>query len=114
MKNFVSEGDVIQIAVTHPATPAAGDPVRIGAKCGVAVSAEASDGTTVVKTEGVFTVSVKAVDGSGNAAVSVGDAIYYVDADTPPLSKKTTGTLFGYALEAISAGQTATIKVLLP
>jgi len=61
----------------------------------------------------VVSVSVKGVDGGGNSAVAVGDKLYYVDADTPPISKKTSGTFFGYALGAVSSGATATINVLL-
>jgi predicted RecA/RadA family phage recombinase len=114
MKNYVSEASKITIAVTHPATPAAGDPVRIGTFCGAAESAEDSGGTTVVVLTGVVKVRVKAVNDGGNSAVAVGDAIYYDDDDTPPLSKKATGNvIFGRALEAISSGGEETIKVLL-
>jgi hypothetical protein len=35
-----------------------------------------------------------------------------VDADTPKLSKKTAGYFFGFALETVGSGSTATIKVL--
>ncbi len=114
MTNYIQSGDKLTIACTHPATPVAGGPVRIGEFCGVAESAEAADGTTVVLTRGVVDVSVKAVDGSGNAAVAVGDKLYYTDADTPPLSKKTSGArLFGHALEAVTSGATDTINVRL-
>jgi len=113
MKNFVQEPETLTIAVSDPATPASGDPVRIGAFCGVAVAAKQSDGNTVVRTDGVVSVSVKGVDGGGNSAVAVGDKIYYVDADTPKLSKKNTGAFFGYALGTVSSGGTGTINVLL-
>jgi hypothetical protein len=56
--------------------------------------------------------SVKGVDGNGNSAVAVGDAIWYVDADTPKLSKKSAGYFFGIALEAVNSAATATIQVL--
>jgi hypothetical protein len=55
---------------------------------------------------------VKAVNDSGNSAVAVGDEIFYVDADTPKLSKKSSGYKFGIALEAVTSGETATINVL--
>ncbi len=104
----------LKVACSHPTTPASGDPVRIGAFCGLATGAEDSDGNTVVAIGLTkVSVSVKAVNGGGNSAVAVGDALYYVDADTPVLSKKTSGTFFGYALEAITSGSTATIKVLM-
>ena len=113
MKNYVQDNDIITVAVSHPASPASGDPVRIGEFCGVAVANQQSDGNTVVRIRGVVTVSVKGVDGAGNSAVAVGDTIYYVDADTPTLSKKTSGVKFGYALGTVAAGGTGTINVLL-
>lgn len=112
-----NHGDHISIAVTHPATPSSGDPVRIGDMCGIALTDESGGGNatgeTTVKLNGVVDVSVKGVDGVGNSAVAVGDSIYYVDADTPVLSKKTSGKLFGFALEAVTSGATSTIRVKL-
>lgn len=99
------------LTCTDPATPASGDPVRCGQTPGVALTAERADGTTTVAEDGVFSLSVKGVDGSGNAAVADGDILYYVDADTPKLSKKTTGVRFGYAKGAVTSGGTATINV---
>lgn len=113
MKNYRQSDDVITIAVSDPSAPASGDPVRIGSFCGVAVADKRTDGNTVVRISGVVNVSVKAIDGSGNSAVSIGDKIYYVDADTPKLSKKASGALFGYALATITSGSTASIDVLL-
>jgi predicted RecA/RadA family phage recombinase len=110
--NIVYEaGDNLDYVCTHPTTPASGDPVRIGDFCGVALTAERSSGKTSVTTRGVATLSVKGIDGNGNSAVVVGDTLYYVDGDTPVLSKKTAGKKFGYALAAIDAGATATIQV---
>jgi predicted RecA/RadA family phage recombinase len=117
MQNFVQEGKHINVACSHPTTPASGDPVRIGEFCGVAITKEGEGDNaateTTVLTKGVVSVSVKAINGSGNSAVAVGDKIYYTDADTPVLAKKSTGRLFGYALGAITSGSTATINVLL-
>ncbi len=101
---------------SHPAAPNSGDPVRCGQIPGVALVDEFESphplaGQTTVAEDGVFDLSVKGIDGSGNAAVAVGDILYYTDADTPPLSKKATGVRFGYALEAISSGGTDTINV---
>jgi hypothetical protein len=84
---------------------------------GVAVGNEGEGGnapteTTVEFGLAVFDLSVAAVDGDGNSAVAVGNNIFYVDADTPKLSKKATGYFFGVALEVIASGETATIKVL--
>lgn len=111
-KNIIFEdGTQLSLAATDPATPASGDPVLVGQIPGVSLIAETADGNTTVKTDGVATLSVKGVDGGGNSAVAVGDIIYYVTGDTPKLSKKTSGVRFGYALEAITSGSTATIRV---
>ena len=103
------------VAVSHPTTPASGDPVRCGDMTGVALTAERADGTTSIDL-GPFeaTFSVKGVDISGNSAVALYDKIYYVDADTPVLSKKASGRFFGYALETVGSGSTATIRVFHP
>ena len=105
------EGRKLSVACTAPTTPATGDPVLIGQIPGVALPDERTDGTTTVDTAGVYRLSVKGIDGGGNSAVAVGDIIYYVAGDTPPLSKKATGVRFGYALEGVASGGTATIMV---
>ena len=107
------EGDDLSVACTDPATPAAGDPVRFGQLGGVAQTAERSDGNTSVSFEGVFKLSVKGVNGSGNTAIAAGDTIFYVDADTPKLSAKATGVKYGTALDAVASGATTTIRVRL-
>jgi len=112
-----NEGDQLSLAATDPATPAEGDPVLVGQIPGVALTNEIADsadplnGKTTVKMNGVAKLSVKGIDGGGNSAVAVGDIIYYVTADTPKLSKKATGVRFGYALETVGSGATATIEV---
>lgn len=112
-KNIVlNEADQFSIACTDPATPASGDPVIIGQIPGVALTAERADGTTTVKTNGSATLSVKGTNGS-NAAIAAGDIIYYVSGNTPKLSATTSGVRFGYALEAVGSGLTASIQVKL-
>lgn len=117
MQNFVQPGNTLNVVCSHPTTPASGDPVRVGEFCGVAETAEGAGGNvsteTTVRTKGVFNLSVKGVNAGGNSAVAVGDKIYYTDADTPVLNKKTTGRLFGYALGAVLSSATTTIPVLL-
>jgi predicted RecA/RadA family phage recombinase len=111
-KNIVFEdGTQIALAATDPTTPASGDPVLVGQIPGVALIAKNADGLTTVKTNGVATLSVKGIDGGGNSAVAAGDILYYVTGDTPKISKKTSGVRFGYALEAVTSGATATIRV---
>jgi hypothetical protein len=104
------------VVVTHPATPASGDPVRVGTMTGVALTDEGDGGNAATETTVDFgrrswLLSVKAIDGGGNSAVAVGDKLYYTDADTPPISKKDTGAFFGYAMATVTSGATATIEV---
>jgi predicted RecA/RadA family phage recombinase len=107
----------LSVVCSHPTTPTSGDPVRYGEMTGIALTDEGDGGNESTKTTVDFgpfiaELSVKGINGSGNSAVAVGDKLYYTDADTPVLNKKDTGRFFGYALEAIDAGATATIQVL--
>lgn len=114
-KAVYRQGLTIAAIVSHPSSPASGDPVRYGQVCGVALTAKnTTDNVTVFDIgPSIYRISVKAVDGGGNSAVAEGDKLYYVDNDTPPVSKKTTGVFFGIAHGSITAGQTATIPVIL-
>lgn len=114
--NKVYETGVRLSAVcTDPAVPASGDPVLIGQIPAVALTAERTDGTTSVQTDGVFDLSVKGVTtAAANSAVAVGDLIYYVPGNTPKLSKAVgdAGAVrFGYALKVVASGATTTIHV---
>lgn len=104
-------GRQLSLAATEPATPVSGDPVLVGQMPGVALTNEDAAGNTTIDFGGVYDLSVKGIDGVGNSAVAVGDILYYVAGDTPPISKKNTGVRFGYALETVTAGATATINV---
>ena len=90
----------------------AGAPVVFGKKPGVALNSEASSRVTV-KHGGVFDLSVKGIDASGNLAIAAGDILYFTNGDTPKVNVKATGVRFGYALEAITSGSTDTIQVLV-
>lgn len=103
----------LKAAMTHPISPVSGDPCRLGSITGVALVTKNAAGDTVADIGvSIFSLSVKGVDAGGNSPVAKGDALYYVDADTPVLSKKVAGIFFGYALETITTGSTATIRVL--
>jgi hypothetical protein len=111
-------GQHISVVCSHPATPLAGQPVRVGPLVGVAESNERTDGTTTVDFgPAVYSLSVKGVADSGNSAVAVGDQLYYVDADvndgTGFLSKKDTGRYVGVALSTVTSGSTAAASVLV-
>lgn len=101
------------VACSDPTTPASGDPVRFGSFTGVALTAEDTAGNTTVDFgPRAWNLSVKGVNDSGNSAVAVGDTIFYVDADTPKLSKKSSGYLYGIAMATVGSGSTATIEVM--
>lgn len=112
----IQNAEILSVVCSAPTTPASGDPVRYGYETGVALTDEGAGGngataTTVDFGERVWDLSVKGIDGSGNSAVAVGDQIFYVDGDTPPLSKKATGYLFGVAMGTVNSGSTGTIQV---
>ncbi len=107
-------GEQLAVTVTHPTTPVSGGPCRWGAKAGIAlINEDTVDGKTTVKFNGCATIPVKGIDGGGNSAVAEGDALYYTDADTPPVSKKATGTLIGHAMATVASAATATIEIRL-
>lgn len=102
----------LPLECTAPTTPQSGDPVLCGQIPGVALTTEDENGVTTVALNGVFDLSVKGEGASGNAAVAVGDILYYEAGQTPPINKDSTnGVRFGYALAAVSSGATATIPV---
>ncbi len=115
--NMVREDNTRQSVVcSDPASPASGGPVRFGLLTGVALTAEGGGGNIATETTVDFgprswSLSVKGVNDSGNSAVAVGDAIFYVDADTPKLSKKSSGYFFGIAQGTVGSSSTATITV---
>lgn len=112
--NFIQDGDQIYLATATGME--SGDPFLYGdyRPCVLLTDAETdSPYNATVKTSGVFDLSVEAVNASGDSAVSIGDMIFYTSTDDPVLNKKGTGKPFGVALEAIDAGETATINVLI-
>ena len=110
--NYVSEGKAIVLNVGTGKK--SGDPVAVGEIVGVCLVDADANGDATVATEGIFNLSVVANDGTANAAIAVGDALYYdTSGTTPVINKNSAGVLFGYALEAVAAGATATIPVKL-
>jgi predicted RecA/RadA family phage recombinase len=101
------------LVVPVPVGTVSGDPVVYGNRPGVALTTRDAAGNATVQFDGVFTLSVKGVNGTGNVAVAAGDILYHVAADTPKLSKKDTGVRFGYAMGAVTTGTTSTIDVIL-
>ncbi|MTI82590.1 MAG: DUF2190 family protein [Firmicutes bacterium] len=108
-KNRVFE-DGRYLYVDVPADTVSGDPVVFGDIPGVAEIDRDSAGKATIDTSGVYSLAVKGKDAAdANAAVSAGDIVYYDGGDIN--LDDTNGTRFGYALEAVTSGATATIKV---
>jgi predicted RecA/RadA family phage recombinase len=110
----------ISVVVTHPTTPASGDPVRYGSLTGVALTDEGDGGngateTTVDFGAGVWDINV---DDDAGTGIAVGAKLYYQDTGTgsPATSVNNNSTtpegVFGIALEALGANATGTIRVL--
>ncbi len=104
----------LSVAATQPATPESGDPVIYGQIPGVALIDETADGLTTIALDGVFLLSVKG-ETTSNAAIAAGAIVYYDSAATPHKlnADNTNGVRFGYALDAVDSGATATIRVLV-
>lgn len=112
MNNKIQDGKVLVLAPSGGA--AAGAPVLVGGIKGIPIDTIASGSAGPCMTEGVFDLSVAAVNDSGNTTIAIGDKLYYTAGDTPKINKKASGTFWGYALEANAvSGSTATINVKL-
>ena len=95
--------------VVAKASITAGAPVVFGQIPGVALTSTDTAGNITMKTDGVYLMSVKGADGSGNAAITAG-AIIYLDS-TELNVDSTNGVRWGYALEAVTSGATSSILV---
>lgn len=102
-----------RLTVTVGSSVSSGDPVVFGQRPGVALTSSDTSNNASVSFEGVYNLSVKGIDGSGNSAVAAGDILYLTSGDTPKISKKATGVRYGYALGTVTSGSTATISVIL-
>lgn len=104
------KGDQIEVTAVGGTS---GAPFVVGQMPGVLLNdSDATTNKNILKRNGVFDLSVAAIDANGASAVVAGDILYYTSGDTPKLNKKTTGVRFGYADEAIASG-TSTINVAI-
>jgi len=91
-----------------------GDPVLFGKQVGVAFkSAAAATDLIAIDTEGIWALSVVAVDAAGNSPVARGDRIY-INTTTAVLSKiatPATNMPFGIALSTLATGTTGVVAV---
>lgn len=111
--NIVHEdGDSLYLVATAPASPISGDPVLVGQLPGVALTDEQADGKTTIKLNGTARLLVKG-ETTVDAAIAAGDIVYYDAAATPHKINKdaSNGVRYGYALEAVGSGVTASTLV---
>jgi predicted RecA/RadA family phage recombinase len=87
-----------------------GDPILQGQIPGVAAIDADVLGRTVYYADGIFNLSVKGENNGGNVAVNEGDILYF-DSAKAALNKDSTKVRFGYALQGVGSGATATIPV---
>jgi hypothetical protein len=102
--------DAEQLQLTVGASVAARTPMVVSDLPVMTLTATGSSGTTVATCllKGVVEVSVHGYGASANAAVAQGDIIYY---DSTELNvDSSNGVRWGYALEAVTSGDTATIR----
>jgi predicted RecA/RadA family phage recombinase len=104
-KNYVQDGDELVLSI---AGVLSGDPVNAGNIVGVALTDTDADGDVVVKTSGVFSLSVVGNNGTADTAISEGDYVYI---DNGVLNVDSSKTLFGIALQPVISGSTTEIEV---
>lgn len=108
-----ARADQLAVMPTEPSgAVAANSPVLVGQLPGVALTAKDGTNPPTIQFDGAFDLLVKG-ETTVNAAIAVGDILYYDAAATPHKINKdnTNGVRFGYALEAVASGQTDTIRV---
>ncbi len=104
----------LKVVVSDPATPDAGDPVRVGSLTGIALLDEGDGGCGATETMVDFGwyVADHPVTDSVGGGIAAFDTVYYSDATDGLVNTQASNTPYGIALEAVGAGLTATIRVL--
>lgn len=103
-QNFIQDGDVIEI--TAGAAITAGQLVKSGVLVGVALNSAASGAKVRLALKGVFRVA------KASGAISVGAAVYFVDASSNVNTTASGNTFAGHAVEAAQSGDaTAVVRL---
>jgi len=106
MRNYVQEGESIQVAA--PYAVSSGDGVQVGtALFGVAATTAASGADVVIKTNGVFDVKAKSTD-----TPAIGAKLYWDNTNKEITTTATSNLLCGIALVAKASGDT-TVRMIL-
>lgn len=90
-----------------------GAPIAVGQIPGVLETNADANSLATVATKGVYNLSVKGVNGSGNHAIALGDALFFNSGATPQVNADAGGIPFGVALAAVGSSSTLTIAVAL-
>ena len=110
------KGSVLQATNGSGSAIASGQPMLVGDQglAGVCLEdiAAAGVGSVEVPPGVVFDYPCKGHNGSADTAIAVGDKVYFSAGDAF-CDVDSAAALFGYALEAVASGATATIEVLL-
>ncbi len=107
--NFVQPGKRMNLPVTASKLSGAWD--MVGELPVVLLTDADANDEAECDTEGVYTLSVKGADGSGDSAVAIGDKVYV---DSTELNvDDANGIEFGIALGAVVSGETTAIPVRL-
>lgn len=116
-KNITYPGPEVDLEVTVVSGVESGDPVMVGGLPGTAIVDRGEETTGKATTKfstHVADHSVEAVDAEGNNAVAIGDRLYYDSTNQIKLNKNNSeGLFYGWALEAITAGEDDTILVFV-
>lgn len=115
MDNFVQQAETLDLLNSSGSAVAAGGVVTEGKISGIACSAIANNSRGPCKMRGVFELSVKGEDGSGNAQIAIGGKIY-LDTDGELNGDSANGEFFGYNFSGavVASGETDTIAVYKP
>lgn len=108
---FFGDGSGVTLKMAVTASASAGDVEVINALVvDLITDADANDEATVrLPCPYVVEVSVTGADDAGNSAVAIGDKLYN---DAGTINKDAVnGVFYGYALETVTSGATATILV---
>ena len=115
MDNFVQDGNTLDLLNSSGSTVSSGGVVTEGKLSGIACNDITNGSRGPCKMNGVFNLSVKGEDGSGDAQIAIGGKIY-LDTDGELNGDSANGEFFGYNFSGavVASGETSTIAVYKP
>lgn len=104
------DGRYVNLAV--PSGITSGDIVVVGDLHGVALTDRSTSGYSAVDLAGVYDLAVTGTSQTGDAAGEIGDPVF-VDIDALTLSLDSTKKFFGFLREAVTAGGSSAVNVMI-